>query len=176
MKVFIAGPRAISILNKDIKERLNNIINNNFTILVGDANGIDKAIQKFCLELNYNSINIFASNGKARNNLGNWNIVNVDVPNSKKGFDFYVAKDLEMAKEADYGFMIWNGKSKGTLNNMINLSNLNKKVLVYFSPEKKFLTIRSLEDIKQVVDRCDLAVKDILCECLNKDIQLSLNI
>lgn len=34
-----------------------------------------------------------------------------------------------MAKAADYGFMIWNGKSKGTLNNIINLVQYNKNVL-----------------------------------------------
>lgn len=47
MKVFIAGPRAVPRLNKSIEERLQNIYYNNFTVLVGDANGADKAIQDY---------------------------------------------------------------------------------------------------------------------------------
>ncbi|KYD05526.1 hypothetical protein MXL46_07230 [Heyndrickxia sporothermodurans] len=150
MNVFIAGPRAISRLNKDVMERLNNIIKNNFTVLVGDANGVDKQIQEFCHSLNYNKVRVFASNGKARNNIGEWEVYKVDVDRNVKGFDFYAAKDLEMAKKADYGFMIWNGKSKGTLNNIHNLVNLNKKVLVYFTPDKQFYTIRSLNDVNKL--------------------------
>src|SRR5690625_4102769 len=135
MNVFIAGPRAISSLNKLVKKRLSNIISNNFTILVGDANGVDKQIQSYCHEMRYNNVKVFASNGKARNNLGNWNVHNVEVASNVRGFDFYAAKDLEMAKIADYGFMIWNGKSKGTHKNIVNLVNYNKKVLVYFTPK-----------------------------------------
>lgn len=32
-----------------------------------------------------------------------------------KGFNFYASNDLEMAKNADYGLIIWNGKSRGTI-------------------------------------------------------------
>ncbi len=49
-----------------------------------------------------------------------------------------------MAKESDYGFMIWNGKSKGTLNNTINLLRVNQKVLLYFNPQSRVVTLRSL--------------------------------
>lgn len=106
MNVFVAGPRAISTLNKTVQQRLTNIINQNFTILVGDANGIDKQIQKFCHSLNYSKVKVFASNGKVRNNVGNWDVEKVQVAPHVKGFDFYAAKDFEMARNADYGFMM----------------------------------------------------------------------
>ena len=35
-----------------------------------------------------------------------------------------------MAKEADYGLMIWDGESKGTLNNIQLMNKLNKKFFV----------------------------------------------
>lgn len=151
MNVFIAGPRAVSKLNNTVKERLKNIINNNFTVLVGDANGVDKQIQLFCHLMNYDNVKVFASNGKARNNIGDWDIQKVEVASNVKGFDFYAAKDFEMAKLADYGFMIWNGTSKGTLNNICNLVSMNKKVLVYFIPNKDFYIIRSLSDIEKLI-------------------------
>lgn len=148
MKIFIAGPRALKSLNKAVKERLTNILDNNFTILVGDANGIDRQIQQFCFDNKYNSVKIFASNGKARNNIGEWEVENIEVSPTIKGFDFYAAKDLEMAKHADYGFMIWNGKSKGTLNNIYNLIKLNKRVLVYLTTTKTFYVINNINDIE----------------------------
>ena len=52
-KVFIGGSRQLGRLNPDIRQRLDSIIENSFTILVGDANGIDKAVQKYCAERNY---------------------------------------------------------------------------------------------------------------------------
>lgn len=39
--VFIGGSRRLSKINKDIRQRIDNIINNRYTILIGDANGID---------------------------------------------------------------------------------------------------------------------------------------
>jgi len=56
-----------------------------------------------------------------------------------------------MAKEADYGFMIWNGESKGTFNNILNLININKKVLVYHTPTQKFYTIKDNEDLDKFI-------------------------
>jgi hypothetical protein len=35
-----------------------------------------------------------------------------------------------MAIEADYGFVLWDGKSPGSLNNIIELLNKNKKAPV----------------------------------------------
>lgn len=176
MKVFIAGPRAISALNQKVRDRLDNIISNKFTVVVGDANGIDKAIQKYFYEVNYKDIMVYATGGKARNNIGEWRVVRVDVAPSIKGFDYYAAKDLEMAKAADYGFMIWNGKSKGTLNNIINLVELSKNVLVYFVPEKKFYTIKNLNDIKELTSRCDSTTTQLVTKLLNDNIQLALEI
>ena len=53
-----------------------------------------------------------------------WNIEKEIVDSNVKGIEFYTRKNIEMAKKADLGFMIWNGKSKGTFNNLINLTNL----------------------------------------------------
>jgi hypothetical protein len=41
-----------------------------------------------------------------------------------------------MAETADYGLMLWDGKSKGTVNNVVNLSRDHKPVVVYVAPTK----------------------------------------
>src|SRR5690625_1023521 len=105
MNVFVAGPRAVRSLNHKVKKRLDSIMNNNFTIFVGDAAGIDKQIQTYCHSEGYNKVKVFAANGKVRNNIGQWEVEKVTVAPNITGFDFYATKDLEMAKRADYGFM-----------------------------------------------------------------------
>lgn len=166
MKVFIAGPRKVARLDKRIKERLNNIKRNNFTVLVGDANGVDKAVQSYFSSVFYNKVIVYAVNGSPRNNVGKWDIKNVILKQKKKDFSYFVAKDKEMVKDADYGFMIWNGKSKGTLNNIINLLSMDKKTLLYFLPEKSFINLNNLEDINKLICKCDLTTKQIFDELL----------
>jgi hypothetical protein len=176
MNIFIAGPRVISTLNKTIIEKIKHMIDEGYTILVGDANGVDKAVQDFCNNQNYKNVKIYATKGKARNNIGNWFVHNVEVPKNLKGFDFYAAKDYEMAKDADYGLMVWNGKSKGTLNNTINLLKMDKEILLYYSPENQFYMIKSLNGMKEFINRCDEETKKLFIELVNKDSQLKLNI
>jgi hypothetical protein len=55
-----------------------------------------------------------------------------------------MAKDAKMAEDSDYGFMLWDGKSSGTLNNVLNLLSRQKRTLLYFSPTKEFVTIAKL--------------------------------
>src|SRR5580704_5981738 len=57
---------------------------------------------------------------KRRNNVGKWPIKPVVPENRQKDFAYYVAKDLRMAADASHGLMLWDAKSNGTLNNMIN--------------------------------------------------------
>lgn len=92
MNIFVAGPRAVSWLNQVVKARLENIMNNNFTISVGDANGIDKQIQIYCHSLGYKKVIVFASNGKVRNNIGNWHVETVSVSSEKKDLTFMLQK------------------------------------------------------------------------------------
>lgn len=150
--IFIGGARDIRVLPEKVKVKLNSIHDKNYSIVIGDANGVDKIVQEYFYNCRYDKIKIFASNGKARNNIGNWKIESVEVSSKLKGFDFYKQKDLAMASVADIGFMIWNGKSKGTLNNMINLLMLNKDLIVYLKPNNCIKKITNLESLKALIN------------------------
>lgn len=177
MNIFIAGPRVMNKINEKVVERINNIINKEYTILIGDANGIDKSVQCYLNQKKYRNVKVYATKGRARNNVGNWDIQKVDVFEDLKGFDFYAAKDYEMAKDADYGLMIWNGKSKGTLNNSINLLCMKKNLVIYFSPEKALYTIKSLDGLKQFIEKCSNDTQQLFWELLNeKSTQIKINI
>ena len=170
MKVFIAGARAVSVLDDVVKERLNNIFIKNYTAIIGDASGVDCTVQRFFSNLGYRNVIIYASEGKARNNIGNWDVHCVDVPIRSRGFDYYAVKDMAMANDADYGFMIWNGESKGTLNNIINLLNLDKKSIVYLTTNKEFYSIDGIDELQELVDSCGQTAKNLLNKLVKSSI------
>ncbi len=155
IKVFFGGSRKIGRLNQTVKERTDNIITNGHLLLLGDANGADKAMQTYLAEKNYRNVLVFCMGDVCRNNIGKWKTRNVHSSRSKKDFNYYSTKDVLMVGEADYGFMLWDGKSKGTLNNILNLSELNKKILVYFSPTKSFYTVEDEQDVLKLIEHCE---------------------
>jgi hypothetical protein len=86
----------------------------------------------------------------------------------KKDFAYFAMKDARMSLEAEYGFMIWDGESKGTLNNVLSLLEQAKAVLVYRSKTREFLQIKSIHELEQLLGTCP---PDVV-EYLNKKINL----
>lgn len=160
--VFISGSRHINYLNPQVRERLQKVLNQHFSIVVGDAGGVDKAVQAYLSEPRYEDITVYCSGRSCRNNLGNWNVRHVAVDPDLKGRDFYTQKDKAMAARADYGFVIWDGKSPGSFNNVLELLKANKKSLVYFSPRRAFHAISNFEDIQRLLGECGDSVLDTI--------------
>ena len=152
--VFVGGSRHVSRLSAQVIERLNNIIGSGFRIVVGDAAGADKAVQKYLLAASYPHVTVFCSGDRPRNNLGSWEIHKVAPPNHVKGFQFFAAKDREMAKSADFGLMIWDGKSAGTALNVLRLVRAGKKVVMLSVPDKQTVTFKTSHDWSAFLSRC----------------------
>jgi len=146
--VFVAGSRQISRLPAEVRNRLDTIIEKRFQILVGDANGADKAVQRYLADKSYPNVLVHCMKDHCRNNVGNWPTREVVAPRGARGFDYYSLKDRAMAEAAQYGLMLWDGKSKGTVNNVVNLSRDHKPVVVYVALTKQFRTIKSVDDLK----------------------------
>ena len=149
--VFVAGSRALSKLNAKVKERLENIVKQNFTVLVGDANGADKAVQRYLADRRYQRVVVYCMD-VCRNNVGNWPTHEEKTrPGLARDRHYYGIKDLAMAKDASCGFMIWDGMSKGTLTNVVNLLEARKNVLLFHSPKKHFFTLGAAGDLHHVL-------------------------
>ena len=153
--VFVAGSRQISRLPSEVRSRLDTMIEKGFQILVGDANGADKAIQRYLADKSYPNVLVHCMKDHCRNNVGHWPRREVAAPRGAKGFDYYSPKDRAMAETAEYGLMLWDGKSKGTVNNVVNLSRDHKPVVVYVAPTKQFRTIKTFDDIKGLLAQGD---------------------
>ena len=51
--VFIAGSLSIKNINQVFLSRIDNIINENLSIIIGDADGVDKSIQEYLFDKKY---------------------------------------------------------------------------------------------------------------------------
>lgn len=149
--VFVAGSRAISKLNEQIRERLDNIMRQQLSVLVGDANGADKAVQVYLAKCAYRNVTVYSME-VSRNNVGGWPIKHhLAATAAKHDRHYYGIKDLAMTKDATWGFMLWDGESKGTLTNIVNLLNTRKKTLLYLDAQSSFFNVRTFEDLYGVL-------------------------
>ncbi|MBM4034942.1 MAG: hypothetical protein FJ291_24630 [Planctomycetes bacterium] len=154
--VFIGGSRRIARLDSVIRAKLESIVQRSLRVVVGDANGADRAVQAFLAERRYAKVVVYCMKAGCRNNLGGWPEHVVEA-NGERGFDYYALKDAEMARNADCGFMIWDAESRGTLFNVLRLVESGKPVAVYFSPTRECSTIRTKADLDALLSRCSEA-------------------
>ncbi len=64
---------------------------------------------------------------------------------------FFTAKDIEMAEAADYGLMIWDAKSTGTLSNVLELLARKKKSVVFVNKAKLFKNVGDVHQLEELV-------------------------
>jgi len=158
-KIFIGGSRHVSRLSAQVRKRIDNIIAKGFPILVGDANGADKAVQSYLHSKHYANVEVFCSEGQCRNNIGNWEVRHVPADTRDRSAHFYSAKDRAMTHEADIGLMVWDGKSAGTLLNAMRLIGLRKKVVVYVVPDKQFREFRHHDEWETFFANCNAELR-----------------
>ena len=153
--VFLSGSRKISRLNDAIRQRLEKMMENRLSIMVGDANGADKAMQTYLSKRGYEDVTVYFVGDNPRNNIGGWHSIHVATEPGQSGREFYTQKDKEMANVAEFGFVLWDGKSAGSVNNIVELAMRGKKVVVYSGPEKAFHNILSGSDLEDLLKRND---------------------
>jgi len=139
--VFIAGSISISRLHEKVADRINKIVSSDFNVVVGDADGADTSIQECLQRYQARKVTVYCTGDSPRNNVAEWPVHRV-VSKAKAGTRaYFTAKDLEMARDSDYGLMVWDCKSTGTLSNVIELLREKKKSVVFVNKNKDFVTI-----------------------------------
>ena len=130
MKVFISGSISTKLLSKNAIAYLEQIVEGAGTILIGDAHGVDRAVQQYLFEQNYQNVIVYFSGETIRNNIGNWQTKQISNPKNLTGRSRYQLKDKVMADDCDCGMMFWNLRSKGTKDNIDYMEKLGKYYLV----------------------------------------------
>lgn len=149
--VFISGSMQIKNIDKKVKDRIDNIISSGFDIVLGDASGVDSSIQDYLCKASYQNVTIFHSGDSLRNNLGHWKTHNTYSKYKPGTRAFFTAKDIEMASIADYGLMVWDTKSTGTLCNAIEMLANKKKTVVFINKIKEFVEISNANDFENLI-------------------------
>ncbi len=134
--IFISGSITITKLPTKVCLVLDKLINEQYYILVGDAKGVDLLIQQYFYHKNYKDVQVYHLLGEdPRNNVGNFTTKAIDYTQTKKyqkledkekekidkfdGRSRQSFKDEAMNEDADFILCVWDGKSKGTKNNII---------------------------------------------------------
>jgi len=160
--IFIGGSRSIDVVSATAKARIDNIMEKQLPIIIGDASGADTAVQQYLAEKGYRNVTVFCTES-CRNNIGNWG-TRIIHPNTGEGLRVrHEAKDKKMAQLAQFGLMAWDRQSPGTLNNVLNLLSENKKSVVFFEPDGTLHTIGHAKDFSALIDKCakrDVALFD----------------
>lgn len=160
--IFIGGSREVTKLPADVLMRLDGIIEKGHHVIVGDANGADKAVQKYFADHKFKNVTLYVSGDKPRNNVGHWPIHIVTTECKTKDYQFFAAKDREMARHADFGLMIWDGKSPGTLLNLVRLLQSSKIAVLYNVPLKQTITLKTADHLRTFYHACAQSIrKDI---------------
>lgn len=159
-RVFLGGSRKISRLNDTIRKRLDEIVRREMDVVVGDANGADRAMQAYFADHGYPKVTVYHVGKAPRNNVGSWPTRRIATPPRAKGFAFYATKDRAMAQDADCGLMLWDAASRGTLANVEALASLSKPVAVYVSTLHRFRNVRTDEELVELQREHGLGAAD----------------
>ena len=150
--VFIAGSIKIKRLHPLFVERIANIIREGMPVVVGDANGADASIQAELLAQSASDVTVFCTGDQPRNNLGDWPVHRVQSSAEPGTRAYFTAKDIEMAERAQFGLMLWDAASTGTLSNVFELLSQGKKSVVFVNRETKFLNVKRGDDVLELVN------------------------
>ena len=128
MRVFISGSKSISKLPEEVKSLLDEHIALGTEFLVGDCYGVDAAVQKYLESKGCGKVTIYCSGETPRNNFVTGAKVCSCAETAKglTGNAFQYVKDIQMAQDCDTALMIWDGKSKGTAENIRRVKETGK--------------------------------------------------
>jgi len=150
-KVFVAGSMNIKHLDPKVKLCIDNILAKNFEVVVGDADGADTSIQAYLFNHGSSRATVYCSGERPRNNVGNWPVHRVETSHLEGTRAFFTAKDIRMAEVADFGLMVWDTKSTGTLSNILELLARKKKSAVFVNKARIFKDVSTVEQLEELV-------------------------
>lgn len=151
--IFLGGSRSITRLHPAIADRISRVVAGGYRILLGDADGVDSALQCLLAETGYRDVTVFCSGERPRKYHGPWDIRRVHAPFCARGYEFHAVKDRAMADTADLGLMIWDGASPGSALNALRLTGQRKPAFVFDSRSGTTIRLDTVCDWTQYIGR-----------------------
>ena len=148
------GRLIYSIIDDRIKEDLIDYMNLGYQIIIGDSLGADFQMQKLLAENGYPFVTVYYSGDRPRFNLGNWKTKHISSKKFMSDYERQKLKDNQMAIDCDYGYMLLQGQTKGTMANINELLEQNKVCHVMMHNKNggyaRNATIRKEEDLRYI--------------------------
>ena len=160
MKVFLGGSISIKRFGAETSMLVEDLMAEQTEFLIGDADGADRELQEYLECSYYGLVTVYACNGKARNNVGGWEVKAINVPAGLYGREYYEQKDIAMTAACDVGLMVWDGKSKGTLNNIKRLVNAGKLCYVCIPKLRYKFSVRWDSGIQRLIEIVNKEILD----------------
>ena len=152
--IFLGGSKIINRLEDKIKEDLIDYMNLGHNILIGDCIGADKEMQKLLAENGYPLVTVYYSGDRPRFNLGNWKTKHISSNKYLSEYERQKLKDNQMILDADFGYMLLQGQTKGTMANVNKLLEGNKPCYVMMHNKNggysRNAIIRKEEDLRYI--------------------------
>lgn len=128
MKYFVSGSKSISTLPESTIEVIDFFISLEAEFLVGDCYGVDAAVQKYLESKGYRNVIVYCSGETPRINFVTGAKVRscAEAAKGLTGSAFHYVKDIQMVQDCDTALMIWDGKSKGTAENIRRIKEMGK--------------------------------------------------
>ncbi len=147
-RVFISGSISLNQLPNEVMQSFDNIISQNMEVYVGDAKGVDVATQQYFSSKNYTNVTVCTIYEKPRNIVADFfKIQKIFYDETLKSErEKQTAKDDYMTQHSNYSFVIWDGKSKGSYNNINRAFHYDKKLKVYITNEQRYLLHNELHE------------------------------
>lgn len=150
--VFLAGSISIRQLHEKMQARIASVVSRDHNIVVGDAEGADTAIQHCLKRLHARKVTVYCSGTSPRNNLDGWPLHPVATAARPYSREYFTAKDLEMASHSDYGLMVWDCQSTGTLGNIFELLKRRSPTVVFLNQQQEFYTVTDEDGLKGLLN------------------------
>lgn len=129
-------------------------MNLGYKIIIGDSLGADFQMQKLLAENGYPFVTVYYSGDRPRFNFGNWKTKHVSSNKYLSDYERQKLKDNQMAIDSDFGYMLLQGQTKGTMANVHKLLEQNKPCYVMMHNKNggyaRNGTIRQEEDFRYI--------------------------
>lgn len=105
--VFISGKVSYDRrIPKRVQNELDACMKADTKIIVGDAPGADTRVQDYLAEKKYRNVEVYTTDAKVRNNVGNWKVNKISSDGYSDEREIRRQKDIAMTNAATRGFAI----------------------------------------------------------------------
>lgn len=144
--VFVSGSMSIWELPMLVIKWLDRLVAKKNTILVGDASGVDFQIQKYLAKLEYHKVTVYSAYARPRNIASRYFdaiCLSLPLPITKEE---QTKKDVMMTEQSDISFVIWDGTSSGSYQNILRCLSSGKEIQIYLASEARYLEKSQLNE------------------------------